>query len=166
MTVPVYPVDGPDHAAPYPSRPSRRSRAGVVVSIFATAAVALTLGAVGGYAVGSEKGVAAASASASATRSTLFSSAVSSCGSPAGAQFGDGGRTLTLRTRGAERHSSGMSVQDLRCILTKLGASDAVISRMSATRALDGMQDGQWEGIRASWTYHPDDGLNITLTMN
>jgi hypothetical protein len=97
------------------------------VSIFATAAVALTLGAVGGYAVGSEKGVAAASASASATRSTLFSSAVSSCGSPAGAQFGDGGRTLTLRTRGAERHSSGMSVQDLRCILAKLGASDAVI---------------------------------------
>lgn len=89
MTVPVYPVDGPDHAAPYPSRPSRRSRAGVVVSIFATAAVALTL-----------------------------------------------------------------------------GASDAVISRMSATRALDGMQDGQWEGISASWTYHPDDGLNITLTMN
>jgi len=41
-----------------------------------------------------------------------------------------------------------------------------VISRMSATRALDGMQDGQWEGISASWTYHPDDGLNITLTMN
>ena len=106
------------------------------------------------------------SAQSSATRSTLFSSAVSSCGSPAGAQFGDGGRTLTLRTRGAERHSSGMSVQDLRCILAKLGASDAVISRMSATRALDGMQDGQWEGIRASWTYHPDDGLNITLTMN
>ena len=71
-----------------------------------------------------------------------------------------------LHTRGTKQRSSGMSVQDLRCILKKLGASDAVISRMSATRAIDGMQDGRWGGISASWTYHPDDGLNITLTMD
>ena len=176
--VPIYPTGGPRHAAAYPPLPPRpplpplspppprRSRTGVVVSILVTAAVALAVGTAGGYAVGSGKAVAAASASASATRSTLFSSAVSSCGSPAGTQLGDGGRTLMLHTRGTKQRSSGMSVQDLRCILKKLGASDAVISRMSATRAIDGMQDGRWDGISASWTYHPDDGLNITLTMD
>lgn len=35
---------------------------------------------------------------------------------------------------------------------------------MSQTRALDGTQHGTWGNISASWTYHPDSGLDAVLT--
>ena len=36
---------------------------------------------------------------------------------------------------------------------------------INSTRALDGMQTDSWHDITARWTYHPDDGLDITLAL-
>jgi hypothetical protein len=79
------------------------------------------------------------------------------------ATLGDGGRTLTLDGKGDE--GPGLSVLNEVCILTELDVSDAILSEMSGTRALDGRQTGSWGDINASWSYHPDNGLDIILTM-
>jgi hypothetical protein len=37
------------------------------------------------------------------------------------------------------------------------------VTEIDNTRALDGMQRDSWRKFKASWTYHPDDGLNIVI---
>lgn len=81
------------------------------------------------------------------------------------AELGDNGSTLTFHTRGDENPSGG-SLTDLSCLLSATDAPDSVRSRMSATRALDGMQTANWNDIEASWTYHPDSGLTLILTQH
>ncbi len=51
----------------------------------------------------------------------------------------------------------------VRCILKALGAPSSVEPRMGSTRALDGTQRESWEGFTATWTYHPDDGLDAVF---
>ena len=42
---------------------------------------------------------------------------------------------------------------------------DAVRQHVSTTRALDGQQTDSWTGYTARWTYHPDDGLQMTIQV-
>jgi hypothetical protein len=35
---------------------------------------------------------------------------------------------------------------------------------MESTRALDGMQSATWSSYEVTWTYHPDDGLDLIIT--
>ncbi|MFC8616579.1 hypothetical protein ACFT9M_09205 [Micromonospora purpureochromogenes] len=96
---------------------------------------------------------------------TPFASARDKCGSGtlAGeAELGDQGRTLTLRGRGKE--STGLSYSTLECYWSELDMPDSVKAEVEATRALDGRQSGDWGDIHASWSYHPDSGLQMVLT--
>lgn len=52
----------------------------------------------------------------------------------------------------------------LRSFLDTLGFRDAVLNRMSKTRALDGMQTETSSTAEITWTYHPDDGLQIVVS--
>lgn len=52
------------------------------------------------------------------------------------------------------------------CMLEKVGAPTSVSARMQDTRALDGMQDVTWGDYEATWTYHPDSGMNVIITEN
>lgn len=79
-------------------------------------------------------------------------------------QLSDGDRTLVVDTEGEESGSGVATFEDLGCILGQVSTPDSVIARMEATRALDGMQSGSWDGFEASWTYHPDDGLDLIIT--
>lgn len=99
--------------------------------------------------------VSSASAPAGATR---LESAAQGCNLKVGgtANLGDGGLTLVL---GAPMLWTMQS-----CILTALDVPDAVLAHMRATRALDGMQSDSWGTVKATWTYHPDDGLDLILT--
>lgn len=47
--------------------------------------------------------------------------------------------------------------------LTALGFSDAVLDRLSNTRALDGTLTAQGRNCNVSWTYHPDHGLRMVF---
>jgi len=78
-------------------------------------------------------------------------------------RVGDGGDTLTIDRMGAEV-SPGATFVQFDCIIEKLDVPDAVIDRINNTRALDGYQDATFGEFAASWTYHPDDGLNMTVT--
>ncbi|KAB1928592.1 hypothetical protein F8280_02355 [Micromonospora noduli] len=80
------------------------------------------------------------------------------------AMLGDDGNSLTLRSVGKER--TGLKLEQLQCYWTELDVPDAVIAQIEGTRALDGRQSGEWEDMRASWIYHPDDGLQMIITLS
>lgn len=78
--------------------------------------------------------------------------------------LGDDGKSLTLRSVGKER--SGLKIEQLQCYWTELDVPDAVVAEVTATRALDGRQSGEWNDMKASWIYHPDDGLQMIITTS
>lgn len=100
-----------------------------------------------------------------AERKSPLTLAKEKCGSSlAGdAVLGDEGRTLTLH--GAGKESSGLSFSALECYWSELKMSDSVRAEVLATRALDGRQSGDWDDIHASWSYHPDSGLQMVITV-
>ncbi|RKN47714.1 hypothetical protein [Micromonospora endolithica] len=83
--------------------------------------------------------------------------------STGGAKLGDEGRTLTLRGQGKE--SIGLGYSTLECYWSALGMPDSVKAEVGPTRALDGRRSGDWAGYHASWSYHPDSGLQMVLTL-
>jgi hypothetical protein len=79
-----------------------------------------------------------------------------------GTQVADAGKTLRIDTLG-EEDSTGADASTVTCILSRLKTPTAVISHMNSTPAPDGQQQDQWEGFTASWTYHPDHGMDLVL---
>lgn len=91
-----------------------------------------------------------------------FSKAVESCGSPEGISIGDEGTTLTIDMMGEEEWS-GASLEDTICIIEAVGTPDYIIADIESTNSLAGRQDAEFDGISATWNYHPDNGLDITF---
>jgi hypothetical protein len=92
--------------------------------------------------------------------------AVDTCKAPKGyARIGDDGKSLRLDHQG-EKQIGGLDFDDVECVLDALDAPDSMVEKMTSTRALDGMQTGTWGDITATWTFHPDDGLDIILELN
>jgi len=48
-------------------------------------------------------------------------------------------------------------------VFDHLGVPDAVRQHVATTRALDGQQTDSWTGYSARWTFHPDNGLQMTI---
>ncbi len=82
-----------------------------------------------------------------------------------GVHLEDDGATLTVDTKGQE-DIVGASVVDLACVLAATSAPASVTANMDSTRALDGTQTATWDGITATWRYHPDNGFELVLTTN
>lgn len=76
--------------------------------------------------------------------------------------IGDDGASLIISRAGAEERP-GATILQAMCVLYELDVPDAVVFQIEGTRALDGRQHADWDGISASWTYHPDNGLNMIL---
>ena len=74
----------------------------------------------------------------------------------------DQGKTLIFDTKGKD-NGKGHDMADVACVLRLLLIPQAVVSHIDTTRALDGQQTDEWEGISARWSYHPDSGLHLTL---
>lgn len=76
----------------------------------------------------------------------------------------DGGEALHLSTRtDLDALDSKVWPDDVECLLAELDAPSALWIKMSATRALDGRQADVWNGLEASWTYHPDNGIYLII---
>lgn len=82
----------------------------------------------------------------------------------AGARLSDSSRTLELIRYGKGYLLSHLNGSDFNCAMKALNVSAAVKSRIFSTRAIDGQQSARVGPMTASWTYHPNDGLNITFT--
>lgn len=95
--------------------------------------------------------------------SNRIEAAVKACpaDSSEGVTVMDKGRSLEMKTAGEK--SVGTSIVTVACILNELGAPESLYSRIDSTRALDGTREAAWDGYTASWTYHPDNGLNMIV---
>lgn len=47
-----------------------------------------------------------------------------------------------------------------------LGLPESVLNQMNKTRALDGAQSYSTDDIVVTWTYHPDNGLEVSYSLN
>lgn len=59
----------------------------------------------------------------------------------------------------------GAALDDLTCLLEEVHAPASTTSKIDQTRALDGRQEDAWGDFEASWTYHPDSGLNLVIEV-
>lgn len=54
----------------------------------------------------------------------------------------------------------------LDAFLGELGFPGATTRRMEQTRALDGTLEAEGDHASATWTYHPDDGLSVVVSVD
>jgi hypothetical protein len=52
---------------------------------------------------------------------------------------------------------------DLASLLTALDVPAYVVDQIDSTSSLQGLREASWNGIEAQWSYHPDNGLDLTL---
>lgn len=93
---------------------------------------------------------------------SALEAATDACGA---GRVGDDGRSLVLDTEGEDWGSGDLTLVDTMCVLDELDVPDVVLDKMGATRSLDGRQTDSWDGIEVSWSYHPDDGLDVILEL-
>lgn len=67
---------------------------------------------------------------------------------------------------GEGEESLGLAIEDIGCLLSEIDVPDSVINKMSSTTAMMGAQEAEFEGIIATWSYHPDNGLDIGFSTN
>lgn len=79
-------------------------------------------------------------------------------------KLGDGGYTLIVDTEGDD-DVEGDTYEGLMCVLDHLDMPSSVRNDLGETRAMDGRQEASWDRITAAWRYHPDTGINISLTL-
>ncbi|MCC3278300.1 hypothetical protein LJ754_03895 [Arthrobacter sp. zg-Y40] len=100
--------------------------------------------------------------------SMALTDAVRGCGltNQEGIELGDEGQSLTMDSEGDDDFlSEAADEAQIDCVLRALNMPDAVDSRMDHTRALDGRQSAQWDEFAASWSYHPDSGMNVVIEI-
>ncbi|MDK1326627.1 hypothetical protein [Arthrobacter sp. zg-Y1143] len=151
-TAPAAPyVMEPYRTAPDPVSPRRN------YALFAGAGLVLGLGA--GFLL------AQIDFSSEPEPSVALTDAVSSCGveDTTGIELGDEGQSLTMDSEGKE--SYGADFADITCVLDAIDIPDSVSNRMNATRSLDGRLTAEWDEFAASWSYHPDSGMNVVIEI-
>lgn len=112
-----------------------------------------------GTASGGESPIAAAeSAAASQVR---LKSAYDSC------YRRDKGSTMTLADGGAsivvDTGSEYGSTAGMDCVLDELSTSQSIMAQIGRTTAMMGVQDAEADGLAYSWSYHPDNGVNMVI---
>ena len=70
--------------------------------------------------------------------------------------------SIAFDTEG-EEDADGDSLFSAFCLLKALAAPDYIFDSVMRTRALDGRIEESWGTFRASWTYNPNSGMNMTI---
>ena len=84
-----------------------------------------------------------------------------------GFSLDDDGKSAYMDGRGEdEGYIYTMSTDDQICILDELDTPTSVYSRISNTNSLMGVQEAEWDNIKIRWTYHPDNGLDISIDLD
>jgi hypothetical protein len=96
-----------------------------------------------------------------------LTNAVENCGGPssAGLTLASDGKSITIDGAGEDGDFSNTFTTTV-CLLGELKAPETVLDRMGRTTSLMGVQDAGWEGINSSWTYHPDNGLDVAIELS
>jgi hypothetical protein len=91
-----------------------------------------------------------------------FQKAYDTCGAPAGITVSDGGKSLIINGMGEEDYS-GSTIYSTACVLGEIGTPSYILSNMETTNSLMGRQSDTFDGIDVSWSYHPDNGLDVVV---
>lgn len=129
--------------------------------------------AAGGLAVGAVLGVvlgvsiAGGGSNNSALNQEVIDKAVENCGIEAeGYTVMEGGAAIELDTKGDSLYDDGTrNYLAYSCMLNELGVPEVTQQKIGRTRALDGTQTDTWDGMQASWSYHPDSGANVLIEV-
>ena len=70
---------------------------------------------------------------------------------------------LFMESRGNE--SPGTSYERIACVLAELETPDSVVRRIENTNSTMGLVKGEWGVYEAEWSYHPDNGLAISVRV-
>lgn len=74
------------------------------------------------------------------------------------------GSAISLNTKGKDYTDTGTSnFLAYYCMLNELGVPETTQEKMDHTRAMDGAQSDTWDSLKASWSYHPDSGVNVVI---
>ncbi len=116
-----------------------------------------------GLVVGVVSGTAGIAIGGALAQSSAIPQAVEACFATdmEGVSAMDDGQSLNMQTAGND--SSGTTITTVVCVLDELGAPQSLYSKIDSTRALDGTKSAEWPGFTASWSYHPDSGLNVIV---
>jgi len=92
-----------------------------------------------------------------------ISDALDTCGirDSTGVEVTDAGEGVIFSSTGLY----GADFSDIECFGDGIGMPQHVRSEMYQTRALDGRQEAEWDVFAASWSYHPDDGLDVVFSV-
>ncbi|MFE6967151.1 hypothetical protein ACFVAJ_18705 [Agromyces sp. NPDC057679] len=123
-----------------------------------------------GIAVGIPIGAGASSGAAEASAATYFDDIAAECKAKSMVRVEDDGRTMIVDGEGEDAGSGDVSLALLDCLIGATGTPAATQQLMYETRSLDGRQSDSWEDgdveVEASWSYHPDDGLDIIYEIS
>lgn len=160
-TGPVPVVGGTGSETPAPSRPGRRWTpillAVIGVLVVALGAVTALWISTSNQLSANESAQAAVEANRAATPDVL-EVAKRNLGSAAVVSGDADSVSVVIFESGVSKAAPG-----LRNMLDELGFSSAVLDRMGNTRALDGTREAQGKNCNVTWTFHPDDGLQMVF---
>lgn len=79
----------------------------------------------------------------------------------------DDGSYLTIDTDPLDlgEYITDGSDEAIQNINKELGFPDSVYAQMISTRALDGVQTYEKNGVNVQWTFHPDNGLEVIYSV-
>ena len=81
-----------------------------------------------------------------------------------GVDLSSDNQTLYLDGLGQDESKGSTPVvtaKEIYCVLDALEAPEAILKRIGNTNFQMGLVEDDFEGIYLSWTYHPDNGLDI-----
>lgn len=86
---------------------------------------------------------------------------------PGYASLASDGSYLTIDTKPNDTYYSkeDEALQSIVSVNAALNLPDSLIQKISKTRAIDGVQSETYDQIEASWSYHPDNGLEILYVV-
>lgn len=80
------------------------------------------------------------------------------------AKLQDAGKTLRIGRYGLGDSKIDLNRSDWACVTKSLKVPASVLNKIGQTRAIDGIVNAKFGQLNAFWTYHPDDGLDITFS--
>lgn len=69
--------------------------------------------------------------------------------------------TIDTNPYNIEKHFDSNADKAIERVNKELGIPASVYEKMGKTRALDGRQEEEHNGVKVSWAYHPDNGLEV-----
>lgn len=81
-------------------------------------------------------------------------------------ELADGGQTLLVDTNPSD-DGTGIATYfgAYECTLEELDVPQSTISKIERTTAMMGVQEASHDGLDFSWTYHPDNGTELLITV-